>query len=217
MKEWFKARNIWGAAILDLTDEQAGKLAKAIWAYTMDGEIVPLEGSLNGTFAMIRMTLSMDDDRESEISAKRAAAGSNGGKQTQAKRANAAFASTEPVKDPDGFMVDEEAKAIQAEHDRLFNAAQDSGFKMTNNVHASLLALYAENGLDKMLYGLKECSEHGVPTLAYLRAVLKGEPKKQKPKVKAQDFPQRDYSGVQDDMMASLAEEIEAFNSKEGA
>lgn len=115
------------------------------------------------------------------------------------------------------FMDDADASDIQHDHDRVFLAAEDSGFKMSNTVRARLIALYAEHGLDKMLAGFMECATHGVPTLAYLEAVLKGTGKK-KPAMKvlpAQDFPQRDYSGVQDGMMDDLAKEIAAVKAGE--
>ena len=95
MKDWFKARNVWGAAIATLTDDEAGRLMKAIWAYTMNGEQVELAGAERGIFALILLQLSQDDERESDISAKRAMAGSKGGKQTQANQANATFATEE--------------------------------------------------------------------------------------------------------------------------
>ena len=71
MKEWFKARNIWGAAITALSDEEAGRLAKAIWAFTMDGEIMEIEGAGKGILAMILMTLTQDEEKDNDISAKR--------------------------------------------------------------------------------------------------------------------------------------------------
>ena len=115
------------------------------------------------------------------------------------------------------FMDDNEAAEIQREHDRVFTAAEDAGFKMSNTVRARLIALYADHGLEKMLAGFNECATHGAPTLAYLEAVLKGTGKK-KPQMKvlpAQDFPQRDYSGVQDEIMADLAKEIKAMKAGE--
>lgn len=97
------------------------------------------------------------------------------------------------------FMDDDTAADIQHEHDRIFLAAEDSGFKMSNTVRSRLIALYADYGLDQMITGFMECATHGVPTLAYLEAVLKGTGKK-KPAMKvlpAQDYEQRDYSDVQ--------------------
>jgi len=117
--------------------------------------------------------------------------------------------------DSDALIADADAHEIQTEQNRVLDAAEDAGFKMTNDVRAALIALYADSGLVKVLDGLKSCSEHGVANLAYLRACMKGEPKKSKPKVVAQDFPQRDYSDVDSKMMDSLAKEIEAMNARE--
>lgn len=115
------------------------------------------------------------------------------------------------------FISDEEAAEIQGEHDRVFLAAEDSGFKMSNTVRARLIALYAEYGLDKMLAGFMECATHGVPTIAYLDAVLKGSGKRKPVKVlPAQDFPQRDYSGIDEDIMSNLARNIAEFQKGAG-
>jgi hypothetical protein len=84
MKDWFKARNIWGAAIISLSDAEAGRLMKALWTYTMTGEKLNLSGSEKAIFAMILMTLGQDEQKDANISTVRAAAGSTGGKQTQA-------------------------------------------------------------------------------------------------------------------------------------
>jgi hypothetical protein len=100
---------------------------------------------------------------------------------------------------------------IQSDHNRVLDAAEDAGFKMSNDVRGSLIALFAEHGMEKILRGLKECVDHGAPNLAYLKAVLNGKPKT-KP---VQDFQQRDYSGEQDaamERMIAWAEE----NSRTG-
>ena len=133
--------------------------------------------------------------------------------QTKAEKERKGMECNEKKKnESSSFLADDDAHLIQSEQNRVLDAATDAGFKLTNNVIASLTALYADFGLSKMLDGIKSCSEHGAVNLAYLRAVLKGEPKK--PKVVAQDFQQRDYSGVQDEMMDSLAREIAAFQKE---
>ena len=108
------------------------------------------------------------------------------------------------------FMDDDEAAEIQHDHDRIFTAAEDAGFKMSNTVRARLIALYADNGLDKMLSGFNECATHGAPNIAYLEAVLKGSGKKKEPKktVIAQNYEQRDYGSVVDDIERQQAERI---------
>lgn len=104
------------------------------------------------------------------------------------------------------LLDDDDAHEIQIEHDRVLNAAEDAGFKMSNDVIASLIELYAINGLGKMLEAFRSCVDHGAPNLAYLKAVLNGEPRKEKPKVTAQAYGQRDYSGEQDDAMRRMLE-----------
>ena len=108
MKEWFKARNVWGAGIEALSDEEAGKFAKALWTYTMTGEKTDLTGAAAGLFAIAVTQLSIDDEQAEEISKRRSAAGSIGGRKRaenqanassdiddQANQANASFASND--------------------------------------------------------------------------------------------------------------------------
>ena len=110
-------------------------------------------------------------------------------------------------KEKESFIDDDNAREIQTEHDRVLDAAEDAGFKMSNDVRAALIALYADHGLQKVLDGLKSCVEHGAPNLAYLKAVLKGEPRKEKPSgkiVNAQKYDQRDYSSEQEEAMRRM-------------
>lgn len=234
MKDWFKARNIWGAAILSLSDEEAGRLAKAIWAYTMDGEIQTIEGAGKGILAMILMTLGQDAERDGEISEKRSLAGKSGAMITNASKSRqmptTADKCQQMIASADNknknidkeqeseseFISDADAHMIQREQDRVLDAAEDAGFKMSNDVRAALIALYADSGLVKVLDGLRSCSEHGVANLAYLRACMKGEPKKKQGKIiPAQDFPQRSYEDVDDQLRSNLEREIAAMKSME--
>lgn len=118
---------------------------------------------------------------------------------------------------PNPMVDDATAAEIQHDHDRIFTAAEDAGFKMSNTVRARLIALYADHGLEKMLSGFNECATHGAPTIAYLEAVLKGTGKK-RPQMKilpAQQYEQRDYSGVQAELMAEQDREMEEYMKKE--
>ena len=113
----------------------------------------------------------------------------------------------------ESFINDDNARVISDEQERVLDAAEDAGFKMSNDVRAALIALYADHGLQKILDSLKSCVDHGAPNLAYLKAVLKGEPKKPKEAIKlpAQDYHQRDYSDAQEeafDRMMELAKEM---------
>lgn len=230
MKDWFKARNIWGAAITALSDEEAGRLAKAIWAFTMNGEVTEIEGAGKGIFAMIMMTLAQDEERDSDISAKRSNAAksmhlqANASKSIQMQADDSKCSNKNKNKNIDKeqeseteFIADADAHQIQNEQNRVLDAAEDAGFKMSNDVRAALIALYADSGLEKVLEGIKSCSEHGVANLAYLRGCMRNDPKKQKPKVAAQDYEQRDYSDVQDEFMRKQNERILERLKQEGA
>lgn len=221
MKDWFKARNIWGAAILSLPDAEAGKLVKALWTLTMTGEIVPIDGPGSGIYALMKMTLEQDSIREAEISEKRsmATAGirrqkvsndtpdyqmiSNDIKSNQMisnddiKNKNKNKSKNQNKESESEFILTAEAADIQREHDQVLEAAQNAGFKSSPAERAGLLNLYAEHGLEKMLSGINECVTHSAPNLAYLGAVLKGTPKKKDAR-DVHGYEQRDYSGEQE-------------------
>ena len=218
----------------DLTDAQCGHLVRAMVDYANGKEPNVGEGMELMAFRFLKGSI----DRNARLSAVRAEAGAKGGnaKAEKQKVANDSKSwqkvandskkvninndinnKTNIDSDNKSFLDDDEAAGIQHEHDRVFTSAEDAGFKMSNTVRARLIALYADNGLEKMLAGFNECATHGAPTIAYLEAVLKGTGKK-KPQMKvlpAQDFPQRDYSGVQDDMMSDLEREIAAMKAGE--
>lgn len=133
---------------------------------------------------------------------------------------------TKPYKDKDkdkekdkslssSFIADAEATGILLDHNRVIDAAEDAGFKMGNTVRASLIQMYAEHGLEKVLDGIRECVTHGAPNLAYLGAVLKGKPKKPVKMVPAQQYEQRDYNSVQDELIAEQDREMEEYMRKE--
>lgn len=237
MKEWFKARNIWGAAILSMPDEEAGKLAKAIWSYTMNGYADEIEGQVGGIFAMIQMTLKQDEEKEAEISEKRAVAGAIGGfhkqansgkvkqmiandskcKQTVANVANATNKNKnknknkESEKESESEDYDADALRIVKEHNRILDAAEDAGFQKTNSVRAKLIDLYAEHGMDKVLAGIESCVKHGVPTLAYLEACMKDQPKKKNDEKNYDN--QRSYTGKDSEAMNRMLAQMEAMDA----
>ena len=96
------------------------------------------------------------------------------------------------------FDNDDDAHRIVSEQNEVLNAAESAGFARSEAMRAKLIDLYAIHGKDKLLAAMDECVIHGVTNIAYLSAVLKGEPKKKQQKlavVPAQDYGQRDYSG----------------------
>ena len=87
MKEWFRARNAWGVSIQMLTDEEAGRLMKALWEYTMSGQQAELRGREEVIYALMLFTLRQDDENDSMIAVKRSACGTAGGRPRKAKKA----------------------------------------------------------------------------------------------------------------------------------
>lgn len=119
--------------------------------------------------------------------------------------------------DDDGQMISsEDAGKIQGDHNRVMDAAEDAGFKVSNSVRAQLIKLYAEYGLEKMLKAFESCVKHGAPTLAYLEACLKGKPKKEKAAVSAQDYEQRDYADIEQAIMRQQMQEAAEYLGKSG-
>ena len=75
-----------------LSDEQAGKLIKAIFEYERTGITPELEPLLDMAFTPIKQTIDIDAEKYAEKVEKRRQAGSKGGKQRVANQANATFA-----------------------------------------------------------------------------------------------------------------------------
>lgn len=115
MKDWFKARNLWGGMILNLSDAEAGRLCKALWRFTMTGEQTELSGAEKAIFPMLVMTLRQDEEREQELSSKRSQAGSQGGR----PKANASFEKQKKQ------MLSEKANALKENQNKNQNREQE--------------------------------------------------------------------------------------------
>ena len=113
-------------------------------------------------------------------------------------------------RESEAFIDDDAARMIQSEQNRVLDAAENAGFQNSNSVRSGLVNLYAEYGAEKVLKGIESCVDHGATNLAYLRACMSDKPKPGK-KVPAQNFPQRDYSDVNQQLLDNLAEEINAM------
>ncbi len=194
----------------DLTDEECGRLIRAVIRYA-NGE--DTEDLLQGAERIAFRFLKGNVDRNIQLSAARAKAGTKGGsiskpKQTEAKASKTTTKTkTEPKTKTETdtkthtqpFLPDTEAAGIQSGHDRVLEAAQNAGFKSSPAERAGLLSLCAEYGPDRTISGIGECVRHAAPTLAYLEAVLKGTGKKT-PQIPG-SYQQRDYSSEQEAAM----------------
>ena len=216
-----------------LTDEEMGILIRALIRYHTDGELPDLTGGVSIAFDFIRDDIDQQEEayrkkceqasenrrkgigqKKTDDNARQRPSTNDNGRD---KYNNNITECNNNIKESSSFIGDATAAEIQHEHDQVLTAAEDAGFKMSNTVRARLITLYADNGLEKMLTGFNECATHGAPTIAYLEAVLKGTGKK-KPQMKvlpAQQYDQRDYSGVQAELMAEQDREMEEYMKKE--
>ena len=214
MKEWFKARNIWGAAITALSDDEAGRLAKALWAYTMTGERQEIQGAEKAVLAMIMLTLSEDEKRDAEISVVRALAGAKGGKQTQAK----ANADKQTEANASNCSNKNKSKNKNKESDILFERFWTAYPRKVNKPGAKR-AFEKINPDEQLLETMLKAIEQQKKTaqwqemqyIPHPATWLNQERWKDTVTPMKQPFDQRDYTGVQDEMMQNLAADIEAF------
>ena len=216
----------------DLNDEQCGRLVRALVDYA-NGR----EREISGMELLAFRFLKGSIDRNEKLSAIRSKAGLKGGRpksnenqmkanesKTNQMKANESKEKQNAINNNNdiiintdinskAFLDEAEATGILLDHNRVIDAAEDAGFKMGNTVRAALIQLYAEHGLDKMLNGIRECVTHGAPNLAYLGAVLKGKSKAKAPLkvLPAQQYEQRDYSGVNDELSAQQDKEMEEW------
>lgn len=208
-----------------LTNEEVGSLIRALMKYHAYGEIVELDGKVGIAFDFIRDDIDQQEEayrKKCEQASKNRRKGleqaitSVNVRQRTSTDDNKRdkYNITEcnnNITESSSFIADAEATGILLDHNRVLDSAEDAGFQMSNTVRASLIQMYAEHGLEKVLSGIRECVTHGAPNLAYLGAVLKGTGKK-KPQMKVlpvQQYDQRDYSGVQEEILNERAKEVE--------
>ena len=87
-----------------LTDEERGRLFSAIFDYSEFGETPDFTGALQMAFAFVRTALDRDAEMWESKQEKRREAGSKGGKQTAANRANAVSDEQTAEKEPISFI-----------------------------------------------------------------------------------------------------------------
>jgi hypothetical protein len=113
-------------AVIDkLTDEQAGKLIKAIYAHET-GEEMELDSILDLVITPFLTVLEKDKEKYEEKCEKRAQAGAKGGKQRVANQANATFAKQTQAND----SKSKQEVANQADNDNEYE--YDNDFKKEN-------------------------------------------------------------------------------------
>ena len=220
------------AKTVKLTDEEVGRLFRALMNYHASGKVAELDGRESIAFDFIRE----DIDKAEVAYQKKCNQASENRRKGLKQNTTPVNARQRPLSSDNGsdhnninkcnviekdnelsLLDDDEAHAIQDEQNRVLDAAEDAGFQRSNMIRARLIALYADNGLQKLLDGINECVRHGAPNLAYLEAVLKGQPKKEKARVVAQDYGQRDYKSIQDELLDEQNREMEEYLKRSNA
>ena len=115
-----------------------------------------------------------------------------------------------------GFIGGGEATEILRDHDTIISAAESAGFPRNDATRKVLIDLYSIHGREKMLNAIDQCVNYSVFTIAYLKGVLKGEPKKTRTgkTVLAQQYSQRDYSDEYDEAYKRMIEGNKVENEK---
>lgn len=219
----FYLRDTYLSRTAKLTDEELGRLMRACMVYHATGEETELEGRESIAFDFIREDI---DEQTAAYDAKcetnrRNRMGTNydDGQRpsttvndreedpTAVPKVKVKVKVKEKVSTNEGDGIracaredaaDAEAYRIQAEHNEILEAAVNAGFPKNTMVRAQLIDLYAQHGKQKMITAITDCAEHSASSVAYLKAVLTGKPKKSAPAktVIAQQYSQRDYSGI---------------------
>ena len=197
MDEWFKARLIWLDGIEALSDAEAGRLAKALWKYAATGETVTSSGGEKFALATCIATLRKDQEDRAKLSDTRSRAGTMGGrpkkeKANESKKSNCFPEKANKSKKSNchhiryqikesssvGFFDDDdEAFAIQQDHDEILDAAERVGLASNDFERDDLIGLYAEHGKPALLAALDQYGKHKGKSIAYLRAILAGGPR----------------------------------------
>lgn len=136
MKKAFVMYAEWQPLIESMTDEQAGKLIKAIYDYQYGEETPPEETLLNSIYQMMRNRFEVDAAKYKEVCEKRKINGQKGGlaKATNAKQ-KVANASEEKPKEPPKPKKEAPKKNEYGEYHNV---------KLTEQEHAKLSEKFGE-------------------------------------------------------------------------
>ena len=76
--------------------------------------------------------------------------------------------------------------------------------------------LLRNDGLAALITAITDCAEHSASSIAYLKAVLTGKPKKAAPAkmLIAQQYSQRDYSGADEEAQAQMEQMLDRMRAE---
>ena len=180
MEEWFKARLIWGSALMGLSDAEVGRFAKALWNYAMTGQIEELKGAEGAIFAMALAQLGQDDLQRKAVSSARSAAGSKGGRPKKAnafdekqknqllfekaKKANKNI-DIDDEEDNISLLTQDTSKGIRAIRDNVPTLSSGNFEEIREFIDAGITD-------DLLCWAVDEAMAHGACNWSYIRAVL---------------------------------------------
>lgn len=209
----------------DLNDEQCGRLVRALVDYANG-----IERDISGMELLAFRFLKGSIDRNDKLSAIRAEAGSKGGKQTQANASKRKQKETNESKIEQNAINNNNNNDNKKNNDNLFDRFWSVYPRKTAKVEArkkfdklnpdeELLKIMI-NAIEQQKQSEQWTKDNGqyIPHPATWIHQRRWEDETTCPKMKvlpAQNFPQRDYSSVNNDMMTDLEKEIAAMKAGE--
>ena len=174
MKESFILFTEQKAVIDKLTDEQAGKLFKAIYEYVSTDKMPPLDNLLDLVMTPIKISLDKNKEKYEEVSKARAEAGSKGGKQKVANQANASKSKQKVANQADNdneYDNDNEDVIVEENKEKKIYFADF--VTMTNAEHEKLVSTYGKEIADQCIEKLSNYKgAHGKKYKSDYRAIL---------------------------------------------
>ncbi len=139
-----------------LTAKERGELIMAIFEYAETGKLPNFDGSVGMAFSFIRTDMDKNTKKWQETCKKRAAAGSKGGRQSAAKRANASQAKQSKQNTANQAECEYEPEG-EYEHDFLLDdedEARAREYAQTEELYEHVFSISLKEGQRKELYRL---------------------------------------------------------------
>lgn len=173
-----------------LSNEQAGKLIKAIYEYVETEKMPELDPLLDIVIIPFKQNIDRNADKYEEIKQKRSLAGKAGAKikkQKQAKQANANFVkqtiANQAVNDNDNENVNENDNENDNDNVKVGDSCVDGLQEIINfyNENIGLITPYGleiltdyakEMSSDVIIYAMKKAVEANVRTIQYIKGTL---------------------------------------------
>ena len=183
-------------AVLDkLTDEQAGKLIKAIYEYVETGKMPELENVLDLVITPFKTVLDKDKAKYEEVSKARAEAGSKGGKQKQTKDSKTKQKKQLQTKDSNCDEYDNEYDNDLEKENIKKNYGENGNVKFTDAEYEKVKA-YFPNDYEERIQSLDDYIQSKGKQYKDFFATLRTWARKEGYKPPTKEEPQQEYKEV---------------------